>query len=115
MMRDEKRESYDGTIIVDATYEFYLRGRDDPIQVPATFQFNADMLDAGEELSDFQSICVNTVLALMDNKAAHRMVFSDRMFNKIVIVTDDVQAVSVLAPSESTIQRAIETGDSSEH
>lgn len=115
MMRDEKRDSYDSTIAIDAVYEFYLKGRDDPVMIPATFQFDPAMLDEGDELPDFQSICVNTVLALLDHKGATRMVFSDRNFNKSVVLVDEVQAVSVLAPSVDTILRAIETGDSHEH
>jgi hypothetical protein len=113
MMTDDPHPSdQDERIKIDTLFEFYLRGRDDPLHVPLTFNFKRELLDEGVELADFQSVCVNTVLSIIDAKAGQRMVFSDRKFNKFVIVTDDVQAVSILAPAEETILRAIETGDS---
>lgn len=113
MMTDDPHPSdQDERLKIDTLFEFYLRGRDDPLTVPLTFNFRRELLDEGVELADFQSVCVNTVLAQIDAKAGMRMVFSDRMFNKFVIVTDDIQAVSILAPAEETILRAIETGDS---
>jgi hypothetical protein len=113
MMTDDPHPGdQDERIKVDTLFEFYLRHRDDALQVPLTFNFNRELLDEGAELADFQSVCVNTVLSILDAKAGTRMVFSDRKFNKFVIMTDDVQAVSILAPEEATIMRAIETGDS---
>lgn len=112
MTDDPHPSDQDERLKIDTLFEFYLRGRDDPLTVPLTFNFRRELLDEGVELADFQSVCVNTVLAQIDAKAGMRMVFSDRMFNKFVIVTDDIQAVSILAPAEETILRAIETGDS---
>ena len=112
MMRDEQNpDPMVDKVRIDTVYEFYLKGRDDPVQVPSTFEFNKDLLDDGVELSDFQSICVNTALSALDNRWTGRMVFSDRRFNKFVIFTDEVQAVSVLAPDEETILQAMAEGE----
>jgi len=53
-----------------------------------------------------QIVAVN-ILEPLDQKREHRVVFSDSRYNKFVVMTDEIQAVSILAPDEQEVARWI--------
>lgn len=84
-------------------YEFYLKGKEDPVHFAATFELRRDVLVEDAELESFMDIAVKHVLGTLDTVGEHRLIFSDDHFNKFVAITDQVQAVSILAPSEEAL------------
>lgn len=91
-------------IKVDVTMEIYLQGKDDPIRPVITFCFDRTRLEEGNELSSFMNIATLTLKEIWDRKSEPWFILSDRLFNKFVIPTDQVQGVSILAPDSSLIQ-----------
>ena len=96
------------TAQIDVTYLVYLHGREDPVNVPATFDLRKEILNEGKELENFAQVAVNHILGTIDIVREHRLIFSDRLFNKFIFLTDQVQAVSVLVPDEQTLLRLLE-------
>lgn len=90
------------------TYEIYLKGREDPVRTNATFEFKKEMLTEGQELEDFMQVAVNHLLTTIDIVREHRYMLSDERFNKFIALTDEMQAVSILAPDEETLLKALE-------
>lgn len=104
--RDVPEES---TVSIDVILSVYLKDRDDPIQTPVTYEIPKDVLkDEGDELSDFMQVCLQHILQTIDTVREHRLIFSDRRFNKFIFLTDEVQGISILAPDEETILKALE-------
>lgn len=115
MMRQKGQDASESELmVIDLPFEFYLKGRDDPVVIPTSWQIRREILnDEGDELMDFMQLCLLSMLEVIDTVGQHRIVLSDRKFNKSVILTDQVQGISLLAPEEETVLRALETGDSS--
>lgn len=92
----------------EVAYEIYLAGREDPVQAMAAFELPKRMLEEGKELESFMHIATNHVLQTIDVVREHRFMLSDARFNKFIAMTDHIQAISILAPEEETLMKALE-------
>lgn len=96
------------TFTIDLSQEFYLKERDEPIAVNSTYEIRKDVLDEGQEMEDLMGIATQHLLATIDVVGEHRHILSDGAQNKFVFFTDQIQAVSILAPSKETLMSALE-------
>lgn len=53
-------------------------------------------------------IATQHLLATIDVVREHRHILSDGLQNKFIFLTDEVQAVSIMAPSNETLMHALE-------
>lgn len=104
--RDEDEEI--STFSQEVGYEIYLAGREDPVRTVAAFELPKRMLEEGKELESFMHVCTNHVLQTIDVVREHRFMLSDSRFNKFIALTDHIQAISILAPEEETLMKALE-------
>jgi len=107
MIRENNIPEGATTVTLDCGLEAYLKGRQDPVQFLATFQFNRAHLRDDDLVESFISIVTSTVKSAMHDRTAPLMTLSDGNGNTFMFETGDVQAVSVLAPSPNTISEAI--------
>lgn len=96
------------TFVQTITYEVYLKGRDEPIAVNGTFELRKDMLEDGKELEGMMQVALNHLLATVDVVREHRFTLSDERYNKFVFMTEEIQGVSILAPSRESLMQALE-------
>jgi hypothetical protein len=108
MMKDRGLPESEETVQIDVTYEIYLKHRDDPVNFNATFEVRKEAIRPGSEVEDVMNMATSQVFATIDVVREHRFILSDRNFNKGIFLTDDIQAVSILAPSEERIMEAME-------
>ena len=94
-------------ITIDVLIEIYLKHRADPMSVMATFRIHTGIFDDVDELEMFTGITLTTIMEILDTKGEQRYVFSDSRYNKTIVLVDEIQAISVLAPSAETIKQAI--------
>lgn len=107
MLKDRNSESTD-TITIDITYEVYLKGRDEPILTLATFELAREIFTEGQEVQDVVRCAENHIRATIDVVSEHRWFVSDGSFNKSIFLTDQIQAISIHAPSRETVMKALE-------
>lgn len=108
MLRERQNPSDADTVQIDITYLIYVEGRDEPINFNATFDIRKEVMKAGSELEDFMQVALNHILATIDVVAEHRLILSDRRFNKAIFLTEKIEAVSILAPDEETLMGLFE-------
>lgn len=92
---------------ITVTYEIYLRSREEPVRPIATFEVRKDLLQE-DPVESFMQIAINHVLATIDIVREHRLILSDLNFNKSIILTDDIQGITIYAPSEENLRQALE-------
>lgn len=107
MMKERDNDSA-GKVIVNLTYEIYLKGREEPINQLVTFEIDPAHLDEGQELDDFMQIAVKHALQTIDTVGEHRLIYSDERFNKGIYLTEHIQAITILAPDEAEFVRSLE-------
>jgi len=100
MMEETNADPTGEYITVELMVEFYLRHRPDPIQTLVAFLINKEHLEEGQELKRFMQIAAANFLSSLDTKGELRVVLSDARFNKQIIMLDEIQAVSILAPDD---------------
>lgn len=109
MMRERNNSSEPSDLAaINMTFEVYLKHRESPVNVNATFEIRKEVLKDGSELESLMQVAANHILSTIDVVAEHRLIFSDERFNKMFFMTDEIQAVSILAPDEETILKALE-------
>ena len=108
MLRDRGNPEAENTVSVDVQYEVYLLHREEPVRIVATFDLNPEHLREDNFLEDFMQIASNHILQTIDVVREHRLIFSDSHFNKSFFLTDHVQGISILAPSEETLRAILE-------
>lgn len=108
MLKDRSSPGADNTVAVDVQYEIYLLHREEPVRIVATFDLNPDHLSEDNLLEDFMHIASNHILQTIDVVREHRLIFSDSHYNKSFFLTDHVQGISILAPSEETLRNTME-------
>lgn len=103
-----KEGADEGTMFTQpVSYEIYLKGREEPVQALATFELPKEMLTEGRELESFMEITTSHVLQTIDVVREHRFMLSDERFNKYIVMTDHIQAISIHAPEEQTLMEAL--------
>lgn len=107
-MRQRNTDALDDLLRMTLPYEIYIVGREDPIRTTGTFEINKSILRDGEELESFMEIATNHLLQTIDVVREHRFMLSDERFNKTVVLTDHIQAVSIQAPDDATFMAALE-------
>lgn len=95
-------------VMADITYLVYLKGRDEPVNFNATLQFSREHLHEGTELQNLMDLAASHVLGTIDIVREHRYILSDRRFNKGIFLTDEIQAISILAPDEDHLKNILE-------
>lgn len=109
MMRERgNKDEATETFIIDLWQEIYLRGRDEPVRVNTTFELQKEGIDKDEPVASVMSFATSHLMSTIDVVREHRYMLSDRAHNKFVWLTDEIQGVSILAPSEETVLRAME-------
>jgi hypothetical protein len=108
MMREPQIPDDAQVVTIDVGMEIYLRQRPDPLHILGTFQFNASHLDHDDLLESFMAIVTHTCKNVLNSKDELRFVLSDRNANKFIIEAEEIQAISLLAPSLETIVKAVE-------
>lgn len=96
------------TIQQTIQYEVYLRGREEPISLNVSFELRKELFEEGQELDNLMQMATQHLLGTIDVVREHRWILSDEKFNKFVILADELQAVSILAPEEKTLMEALE-------
>lgn len=107
-MRPTNRDEDAVTFVMPVSYEIYLAGREDPVRAMAAFDLPRAMLEEGKELASFMEITTHHVLQTIDVVREHRLMLSDERFNKFIAMTDHIQAISILAPTDDTLMKALE-------
>lgn len=95
-------------VALDISYELYLKHRDDPVRVLATFEIERANFTSGSELETLIEFAFNHVRTVVDLREQHRFIVSDRMLNKSVFMADQIQGYSILAPERATVLKALE-------
>ena len=95
---------------VDITYLVYLKHREEPINFNATLVFDRGHLEEGFEVRDVMQLAQHHLLSTIDVVREHRFILSNDRFDKGVFLTDEIQAISILAPGEETLKKAMEEG-----
>lgn len=98
-------------VIVSVGLEIYLRHREDPIHCLGTFRFSREHLETENKLDNFMTIVTNTFAAAIDDKKVTRIILSDKKFNKFMIQSEDILAVSILAPEETLLNEVLIESD----
>lgn len=108
-MRDTQRPNAP-TIILDVPFEIYLKGREEPVHFLGTYAIPAEILSEAQDakLNDVMQVVIQHILGTIDTVGAHRLILSDRRESKFVVLTDSIASISVLAPDEATILKALE-------
>jgi len=107
MMREPNIPEDASAVIIDVGMELYLRHRPDPLHILGTFQFNVEHLDPDDLLESFMGIVTQTLKSVMNSKDEQRFILSDRLANKFMVETAEIQSISLLAPSVETVQQAV--------
>jgi hypothetical protein len=102
-MMKETNNNGDPKVRVNVDVLVYLKYREEPIRQLVTFELDPTHLDEDQELEDFMQIALRHVLATIDVVREHRLILSDERFNKGVFLTEQIQAISILAPDEETL------------
>lgn len=98
----------DATVAIDVPLEIYLKGRDEAVNINVTYEIPTAVLSEGDELQGVMQIGLSNILSTIDIVREHRLIFSDSRFNKFVFLTDEVQAIALLAPDADTVRKALE-------
>ena len=96
------------TFTIDVEQEVYLRNRDEPVRVNTTFELLKESIDKDEPVVSVMNFATHHLLNTIDVVKEHRYMLSDSRHNKFIFLTDQIQAVSILAPDEKTISAALE-------
>ena len=96
------------TVTLDAHVEVYLRHREDPVRLLATFQFQREHLREDAPGDSFLGIVNATVSDALNDRSQPLLYLSDDMGTEVMVETAEVQAVSVHAPETNTILEAME-------
>lgn len=107
-MRDKKVQDSEDSLLIDVTYLVYLKERDEPVNFNATFEFHKNNIREGREVEDVMMMATNHLLSTIDVVSEHRFILSDVNFTKGIFLTEQIQAVSILSPSEETVLKAME-------
>lgn len=108
MLKDRNSDQETETVEIDCQFEVYLKNRDDPILSIATFEIPREYFDKDQELEDFMMVAYNHIRGTIDVVGNHRFDLSDSKLNKFVFLTEEIQAISILAPSKETVLAALE-------
>jgi hypothetical protein len=100
--------SAEGLVQQDITFLIYLKHREEPINFNATLVFNREHLKDGREMRDLMELAKGHVLSTIDIVREHRYILSNDRFDKAIFLTEEVQAITILAPSEETLQKTLE-------
>ena len=96
------------TFVIDLEQEIYLRYRDEPLRVNTTFELLKESINTDEPVASVVNFATHHLMNTIDVVREHRYMLSDGRHNKFVFMTDDIQAVSILAPDEATVTSAME-------
>ena len=101
-------------VCVDVQIYIYLKDRPDPLDLNVTFKLlkaHLEVDDDGQPLEDpvemFMDIVVNTFHTAMNDREKKRLILSDQKWNKFLVNVDDIQAVSLMTPTDQ-VERALE-------
>lgn len=108
MMKETNNPDATGKIVVNVDALIYLKYREEPVRQLVTFELDPAHLDAGSELEDFMQIAMRHILQTIDVVREHRLILSDERFNKGIFLTEHIQAITILAPDESTLLGLLE-------
>ena len=108
-MKERKQDETDETFQIDIPQEIYLRHRDEPIHINSTFVLRKDSIEQPDSpLEEVMHMATSHLLSTIDVVREHRYILSDQRHNKFILLTDELQGVSILAPDESTVKEALE-------
>jgi hypothetical protein len=108
-MKERRADETDETFSIDIPQEIYLRYRDEPIHINSTFELRKDSIDNPDApLQEVMHMATSHLLSTIDVVREHRYILSDRRHNKFILLTDELQGVSILAPDEQTVKDALE-------
>lgn len=94
----DNMEATPNTVTIQIPVEIYLKDRQDPIHALQALTFDRDGLPTDvEQLTDF---FVQKILAQMDSRSIFTMIFEDERHTKVLVATDRVDSISVIAPDE---------------
>ena len=108
MMKDRNNPEQTDVVAIHVMYEIYLKQRQEPVQVAATFAVNREHIRTETILEDFMQLATQHVLATVDVVSEHRIIFSDDHYNKFIFLTEEIQGISILAPTEETLLALVE-------
>jgi hypothetical protein len=89
----------EGVLSCELGVQFMLRNRVDPLFCVIVVKIQPQYLEE-HGLAELLDLAVEHVLEEVDTVGMHRLVFTDSRFNKHVIFTSEIQAISVLAPDK---------------
>lgn len=93
---DEEGEAEKYTVF-NVGYEFYLRGRPDPLMIFHRLAVPTEMYEDMGVLG-ITEMAEGELMALMDSSSEKYLFFCDERFNRTIIIKDRVDAFSLLAP-----------------
>ncbi len=99
MMREDGITDMDVTVQVDVQVELYLKHRIDPVNLSTTFVLKAEhLIEADEPVEAFMGIVLSTFLDRWNDRDGRYFLLSDSNWNRSIVLTDEVQGVSLLTP-----------------
>lgn len=109
MIRERNSPDPDSeTMVVNVSYEVYLKGREDPVRAVGCFEVRKDAISPEDPVESFMEIVSRHCLSTIDVVREHRFMLSDQLFNKSFFLTDHIQGISVAAPSESLLKELLQ-------
>ncbi len=93
---DEEEELLDKDLMV----EFYLKGRADPLVSMVSFKMRKSHLEDEGRVARLMHMATISLLEPMDTVGQHRMILADTRENKWIVMTDQIQAITILIPDE---------------
>ena len=108
MMRETGIDETATVIQVDVSAEVYLRHKEDPLHLLLTFCLSSDHLTEAEDpVERFMEIAQETVNEPWNLKSS-RFILSNDKWDKYIIDTSEIQAVTLHAPALDDIMRKLE-------
>jgi len=95
-------------VTIDVAVEVYLKGHQESFRCIGTFQFNRLHLDEENPLEHTMGIITHTLVESINDRRQPDIILSDQNANKFLVESDEIQAVSIMAPSMERFLQMLE-------
>jgi hypothetical protein len=100
-------------LVVNLQVEFYLKGREDPLQCYMAAGAPREVFEHGimTGIWALMDEATGMLITDMDSKQQTYLFVTDKRMNRFVLDINEIQSVSLLTPDKEVIAKALQSGE----
>ena len=117
MDHDFKDEEDLEIVVVNMQIEFYLKGREDPMQCYMSVGCPKSIFEIHGVMAGIWALmdeATGDLIGDMDSKGMPYLTITDKRMNRYVLKIDEIQSISVLTPDKEIVEKALEENNEDE-